>query len=201
MRVLRKILKIFFNGEKQHALLNQVRTLLCGEKEVKGKHNTNQGLECIHKHLFTEKPEFQKEYINAYLSQINIPILTGEQSQTCEGPIIESKGPIIEFRNPLKSMLHYKSSGNDNLTKEFYKTFWEEIEIPLCISIAKSYQNRELSTSQRQAVIKLIEKKDEDKKPIKYWRPTSLLNGETKLIFKVFAERLKTVVPYLISKN
>ena len=34
--------------------------------------------------IFTEKSEFQKEDINAYLSQINIPILTEEQSQTCK---------------------------------------------------------------------------------------------------------------------
>ena len=43
--------------------------------------------------------------------------------------------------------------------------------MPLCNSIRKSYQNGELSTTQRQAVIKLIEKKDMDKKLIKNWIP------------------------------
>ena len=33
------------------------------------------------KHLFTEKSEFQNGDINAYLNQINISILTEEQSQ------------------------------------------------------------------------------------------------------------------------
>ena len=84
-----------------------------------------------------------------------------------------------------------KSPGNDGLTKEFYETFWEEIKIPLCKSITKSLQNGELSTSQRQTVIKLIEKKDKDKKLIKNWRPISLFNIDTKLICKVLAERLK----------
>ena len=56
-------------------------------------------------------------------------------------------------------MPNNKSRGNDGLTKEFYENFWDEIKLPLCNSIAKSYQNGELSTSQRQAVIKLIEKK------------------------------------------
>ena len=94
-----------------------------------------------------------------------------------------------------------KSPGNDGLTKEFYETFWEEIKIPLCKSITKSLQNGELSTSQRQTVIKLIEKKDKDKKLIKNWRPISLFNIDTKLICKVLAERLKKVLLSLIFKN
>ena len=78
-----------------------------------------------------------------------------------------------------------KSPGNDGFTKEFCETFWEKIKTPLCNSITKSYQNGELSMSQRQAVIKLIEKKDKGKKLIKNWRPISLMNIDTK------AERLK----------
>ena len=104
---------------------------------------------------FTDKPEFQKEEINAYLSQINIPIHTEEQSQTCEGPLTESE------------LLNAQNDGNDGLTKEFYETFWEEIKIPSYNSITKSYQNGELSISQWEAVIQVIEKKDKDKKLIK----------------------------------
>ena len=78
--------KFFLNLEKQHVLLNQVQTLLCGEKEVTDKHKINQELECFYKNLFTEKSEFQKEHINAYLNQITIPILTEEQPH-CEGAI------------------------------------------------------------------------------------------------------------------
>ena len=71
----------------------------------------------------------------------------------------------------------------------------------MCDSITKPYQNEELSTSQKQAVIKLIEKKDKDKNLIKNWSPISLLNGDTKIIYKVLAEKLKKNLPSLISKN
>ena len=71
-----KFSRFFLNLEKQHPLLNQVRTVLCDGKEVTDKHKTNQELECFYKSLFIEESEFQKEDINAYLSQINIPILT-----------------------------------------------------------------------------------------------------------------------------
>ena len=65
------------------------------------------------------------------------------------------------------------------------------IKTHLCNSINKPYQNGELSISQRQAVIKLIEKMNKDKKLIKNWRPSFLMNIDTKLISKVFTERLK----------
>ena len=48
---------------------------------------------------------------------------------------------------------------------------------------------------------KTYRKKDRDKKPIKNWRPISLLNIDTKLIFKVLPERLKNVLHSLISSD
>ena len=59
----------------------------------------------------------------------------------------------------------------------------------------------ELSTSKKQAVIKLIEKTDRHKRLIKNWRPISLLNIATKLISMVIATRLKKILNNLISDN
>ena len=41
------------------------------------------------------------------------------------------------------------------------------------------------------AVIKLIEKKDRDKRYMKNWRPISLLNVDTKITSKTLAAKLK----------
>ena len=67
-------------------------------------------------------------------------------------------------------------------------------------SITKAFHRVELSHSQKQAVIELI-KKDRDEKFIKSWRPISLLSIDTKLISKVLAERLKNILPSLISSD
>ena len=147
VRVWRKIFKIFPYPRKT------TRFATSSPKSLTDKNKINQELDCLYKNLFTEKSKFQKEDINAYLRQINIPILMEEQSQTCEGPITES-----ELLNALKSILNNKSPGDDGLTKKSYETFWEEVKISLCDSITKSYHNRELSASQKQAVIKLIKK-------------------------------------------
>ena len=94
-----------------------------------------------------------------------------------------------------------KSPRNDEITKEFYEAFWDNLKTPLLLSVNEAFKVGELSTSRKQAVIKLIEKKDKDKRLIKNWRPISFLKVETKLISKVLAERLKTALPSLISSS
>ena len=62
----------------------------------------------------------------------------------------------------LKDFSHNKSPGNNGLTKEFYETFWEELKQPFMNSLNQAKVSKKLVTSQRQAVIKLLEKKDKD---------------------------------------
>ena len=106
----------------------------------------------------------------------------------CEGIISKT-----ELLKDLKSMKNYKSPGSDGITKEFWEFFWDEIKNLLSDSIKKYF------ISHKQAVIKLIEKKDTDKRLIKNWRPISLLNIDTKLISKLIAIRLIKILNNLIS--
>ena len=61
-------------------------------------------------------------------------------------------------------MQNNKSPGNDGLSKEFYEIFWDDIKVSFLLSVKQSYTSKILSVSQRQAVIKLIEKKGRDKR-------------------------------------
>ena len=47
----------------------------------------------------------------------------------------------------------------------------------------------------------MLEKAGKDKTLIKNWRPISLINLDTKLISKVYANRLKSVMPKLVHAN
>ena len=99
----------------------------------------------------------------------------------------------------LAKMNSGKSPGNDGLTVCFYKFFWLQIKDALFESYTYSKTVRFLSSSQRQAIIKLIEKRDKDKRYIQNWSPISLLNVDTKLISKCIASRFIPVLPTIIS--
>ena len=98
-------------------------------------------------------------------------------------------------------MQNDKSPGNDSLTKEFYKTFWDELKEIFVNFVIEGKEIGHLSTSQRQAIVKLIEKNDKDKRFIKNWRPISLLNVDSKIISKALSQKLKEVLPDLISSQ
>jgi len=94
-----------------------------------------------------------------------------------------------------------KSPGNDGLTVEFYKFFWNDVKDIFFASVCHSRVVGELSVSQRQAIIKLLEKRDKDKRFIENWRPISLLNVDTKIISKALATRFLPVLPTIISSD
>ena len=87
------------------------------------------------------------------------------------------------------------------MTSEFYLCFWDDIKNTFFSSVNYSFEVGQLSTSQRQAIIKLLEKRDKDKRFISNWRPISLLNVDTKIISKCLAKRLVPVLPTIVSPD
>ena len=101
----------------------------------------------------------------------------------------------------LSTFQNNKTPGNDGLTIEFYRSFWPVLGEMLVKSLNYSYKHGELSSSQREAVIFLIEKKDRDRRQIKNWRPISLINVDVKIGTKAIAKRLEKVLPEIIHHN
>ena len=81
-----------------------------------------------------------------------------------------------ELWNTLQTFKTGKSLGNDGLGFEFYKMFWDKISTPLFQCFQSVKEMGELGSSQRQAIITLIDKKGKDQAFLKNWRPISLLN-------------------------
>ena len=129
-----------------------------------------------------------------YLNFINIPCLTDSDTQSCEGMLT-----VKECWDVLHSMKNNKSPRNNGITKEFLEYFWVKLGTFLVSTLNHSFEKGELSTSQKQAIITLIKKKDKDKRLIKNWRPISLINVDIKVASKALANRLKAVIHNLIS--
>ena len=68
-------------------------------------------------------------------------------------------------------------------------------------SIDRNFYFKILSISQRQPVIKLLEKKDRNKLYIKNWKPISFLNVDTKILSKAISNKIKAVLSTLISSQ
>ena len=56
-------------------------------------------------------------------------------------------------------MENSKSPGIDGLSKEFFECLWNEIRNPLLPCNHRAFLNQELISSQKQAIIKMLEKK------------------------------------------
>ncbi len=84
----------------------------------------------------------------------------------------------------------------------FYKFFWIDIKHLLIQSIQCVMSYRELSIEQKRSIITLLPpKKQKNRFLLKNWRTISLLNTDYKIIAKVLATRLQTVLPSIISDD
>ena len=79
------------------------------------------------------------------------------KKENCEG-VLSKKNEIFES---IKSFVNNRSPGddltsNDDLTKEFYYTFWDQIKQPFMDSMSKYKRVKHLSSLKKQAIIKLL---------------------------------------------
>ena len=134
--------------------------------------------------------------IESFLGDLNIPKLSEEKKLSCEGKITPEGCALL-----LETFQNDKTPGNDGIPIEFYRKFWHLISEPFTKCANECFEKGEMSRSQKQAVITLIEKKDKDHSFLENWHPISLVNVDAKIMSKVIATRLKNVLPQIIHHN
>ena len=173
--------------EKRNKTKSHIRKVI----NVSGEEITDQKLilkeiKSFYTNLYTSKSRKTEGECLQYIASINTLKLSDTDKLSCEGKLT-----LQDCWDALNSMKSGKTPGNDGLTKEFYVCFFGEVAPPLVNSLNYSFKVGELSTSQKQAVITLIEKKGRDRRLVKNWRPISLMNVDTKIPSKALALRLK----------
>ena len=148
-----KSTKFFLNLEKHRAIQSQIHSVIINQDEIADKDEINKQIVSFYQSLFSRKVENQTDKIEACLELMPLPKLTNEQTLSCEGIISED-----EVFMSLKSIENNKSPGNNALSKEFYEYILNEIKNPFLASIHREFLNQELSSSQKQAVIKIFKK-------------------------------------------
>ena len=115
----------------------------------------------------------------------------------CNREGIEEK--ITTFMR-LKQMKNGSAPGCDGITVEFLKMFWPRISKLLTLSFNSAFENGNLSSSQRKAVITLIHKgKDLARDNVRNWRPISITNSDYKLLAKCLTLHLGDVINDVVS--
>ena len=130
-------------------------------------------------------------YLDAFFA--NCPMLSIEQRAIMARPL-----EISEIKESLASC-NESAPGLDGIPYSFYKAFSE----PLLRHVANSWnfaiQSGLLAKSHKSSCISLLPKKGKDLSLIGNWRPISLSSCDLKIITKAYANRLKVILPEILS--
>ena len=140
------------------------------------------------KHVLTQKKHL--------LQQIK-PKITDLQNQKLTKQI-----QMTEIQQALQTMENGKSRGTAGIAIEFYKEFFELLKKDLQdIFNNVLFEQKITAQTWNQAIISLISKQTEKLNSLKYWRPISLLCTDYKILTKILANRLKQILPDIISQE
>ena len=106
---------------------------------------------------------------------------------------------LEEVTTAVKSLPSGKVPGADGLTAEFYQFFWSRIKVMYYAAINYAYEIGKLHLSARRGIISLIPKSNKLPYFLKNWRPLTMLSICYKILAKILATRLKTILPDIIS--
>ena len=147
--------KFLLNIEKNRAMQSKVQLPEITGKEIKDQERIMEKLYQFYENLFSKDVTVSNKTISSCLKDVNLPESSMEQRELCEDELTK-KG----VKDVLNKMENNKTPGNDGFTKEYFESFWLEIKSLLLLSFKKGFLTEELSTSQKQTVIKFLEKKD-----------------------------------------
>lgn len=153
----------------------------------------NDSFASFYRNLYGSKVTYTRDELTDYLEPIDFPVLTVKYRDNLDAPITTD-----ELLKALKSLQSGKSPGPDGIPVEFYKQYAEELTGKLQAMLTEAQQLETLPYSLSEAVIVVIPKPGKDSSLCSSYRPISLINVDAKLLAKVLAMRLNTVITALI---
>lgn len=188
--------KYFFGLEKHNYVKKHMRKLEIEKIIITDPKKIQYHQQKFYKSLYQSKQENNYLIPDTFLNSNTIPVITETEKNDCDQPIT-----LLELEKALLTFKNDKSPGNDGLSYEFYKQFWNIIKQPLLDCFLYSFDKDELSNSQKQSLITLLEKPGKNRMHLENWRPISLLNFDYKILTKLLSYRIQKYLPKLIHPN
>ncbi|KAL3698517.1 hypothetical protein R1sor_012593 [Riccia sorocarpa] len=148
----------------------------------------------FYKKLFREENAGQNscEEMREVLGLINKRVSQGNNAK------LEVVPSDQELEECVQKLAKDKAPGLDGISADVLREMWETAK-PLCkLMLEAFWEDEELTGAEKKGVIKLLAKNDE-KCRLENWRPITLLGITYKLANKIIADRIKPLLPGLIS--
>ena len=122
------------------------------------------------------------------------------QLSDLESAKLEGELKLEKLSKALYKMKNNKSTGVDGFPAEFFKVFWEKLKFFVLRALNTTFTTGRMSVTMRTCIINCLPKGNKPREFLNNWRPISLLSVLYKLASAAIADRLKSVLPVLISK-
>ena len=153
--------------EKRNGVKKHIRKLFLSGVLTSDPYEILNGQKQFYLKLYqSNKSELNKNCLDTFFNEDRIPKLSEELKCSYEGKIT-----VDEATKALDSFKANKAPGNDGIPAEFYKKFWSLLKEPMVLSFSEAFEKGEMSVSQRQAIISLLEKEGKDRCYLDNWRP------------------------------
>ena len=185
--------RFFYNLEKQRQPKNTITKLETDNKIHTTDMEILTAARGFYQSLYTKEATDEEE--QTWLTDQLEKQLDEISKALCEGQITTK-----ETTTAVEKMQNNKTPGPDGIPKEFYERFWDILKDHMTELFNENYENTTMTESQKQAVLRLLYKKEE-RELLKNWRPISLLNVDYKIVATVMANRLRKVLPEIIHED
>ena len=185
----------FLNLEKKKLTGNPgIESVMVGDSELTSTEDVLFAITTFYQELYANHDVCDRDDIISFLNNVELPLILQDTS------LLVSSITEKEIENAIKQLCPGKSPGCDGLSAEFYKSFEERLMPLLCCVFNDIWEKKNLTPSQKIAIIILLFIKGDPKKLTNY-QPISLTNADYKILAYVLTNHLSPHLSDVISIN
>ena len=183
--------KLFLSLEKSRFKKKTMRSLMDNGQLINKNRDIVNAQQKFYAELYKSNPQIRFTFVNN----------SGNKLDMDSRVDLDREITVDDFTQAVRTLKHNKSPGPDGIMAEFMQFFWGKIKDMYYKAIICAKQKGHLHLSTCRGIIQLIPKKGRDPLLLKNWRPLTMLSIDYKILAKALADRLKVILPDLISEE